>query len=73
MNLNEMTDEEFYSFLKEKYGDMWMLVTLTPEEFDRLPRLTDEEITALLKQGYQEKLELESRLSLPLIPNIFYR
>jgi len=59
MTFDEMTDDQFYDFLKEKYGEQWMLVSLTQEEFDRLPRLSAEEIEDLLKQGHKDRLELE--------------
>lgn len=45
--LNAMTNEEFYSHLKDKYGDNWILHSLEKEERARLPhadlqRLADE-------------------------------
>lgn len=36
--LNAMTDKQFYTFLKNKYGKNWMLQSLVKEERDRLPR-----------------------------------
>jgi hypothetical protein len=34
---NAMSDAEFENHLREKYGSNWAFVTLTPEEFARLP------------------------------------
>ena len=48
--LNAMTDEQFYSFLEEKYGDAWAKATLTAAEIKRVPRLTSEEIHELLNK-----------------------
>jgi hypothetical protein len=49
--LAEMKDEQFYDYLKEKYGDNWMLVSLTGEELARCPRLSKEEIEKSLEEG----------------------
>lgn len=49
--LAAMKDEEFYTHLKEKYGDNWMLVSLTGEELERCPRLSKEEIEKSLEEG----------------------
>lgn len=35
-NLAAMEDAEFERLLKKKYGDRWMLVSLEPEELDRV-------------------------------------
>jgi hypothetical protein len=42
----KMTDEEFENFLKEKYGKHWVFMSLTPEEFERVPSL---DLDTLLK------------------------
>lgn len=34
--LNSMTDDQFTSYLKDKYGKDYMLVSLTKEEFERV-------------------------------------
>jgi hypothetical protein len=39
---SDMTDAQFESYLKEKYGDRWMLVSLTKEEFARVPPIPQE-------------------------------
>jgi hypothetical protein len=49
--LAAMKDDEFYAHLKEKYGDNWMLVSLTGEELERCPRLSKEEIDKALEEG----------------------
>lgn len=59
MSFTEMSDEQFYSFLKEKYGDNWALVSLTPEEFARLPSISPEEIKEALEQGRKDRLAVE--------------
>lgn len=48
-----MTDEQFEGYLKAKYGKNWLLVSLTPEEFARVPRLTKEDIENALEKGRQ--------------------
>jgi hypothetical protein len=35
--MNSMTDEQFYTYLKEKYGDSWMFYSLESEELKRVP------------------------------------
>ena len=34
-----MSDDDFEVYLKNKYGDNWAFMTLTPEEFERVPTL----------------------------------
>jgi hypothetical protein len=34
-----MSDDDFETYLKNKYGDNWVFMTLTPEEFKRVPTL----------------------------------
>jgi hypothetical protein len=53
----EMNDKQFYGYLEEKYGDDWMLVSLSKEEFDRLPRLSHDEIQAALQEGLKAREE----------------
>lgn len=52
--LDKMSNEEFEQYLKDKYGPHWMLVTLLPEELDRCPVITDEEIKEALRQGAED-------------------
>lgn len=52
---NTLTDEQFYAQLKAKYGEHWMLVTLTKDELARLPRLSREEMRASIEQGILER------------------
>jgi|SRR5579885_730370 len=47
----QMSDEQFEAYLKAKYGDKWMLVSLTPEEFARVRPLSKEEIEKALEEG----------------------
>src|SRR5258708_3683955 len=48
-----MTDEEFETYLKDKYGEVWLFISLTPEEEKRagIPVLTPEKIEEILKEG----------------------
>lgn len=47
----KMSDEEFETYLKEKYGSIWQLISLTPEEQARVPVLSHEKIRELLEKG----------------------
>lgn len=49
--LSKMTDAEFETYLEEKYGSKWRLKSLTPEEFERFPKLSKEKIEDLLEEG----------------------
>lgn len=74
MTFEEMTDEQFYVYLKDKYGDKWHLISLTQEEWDRLPRIFPKQIAKLLKQGHKERLQAEKHMLPPYIPShIFFR
>lgn len=53
-SLDAMSDEQFESYLKEKYGTIWNLVTLTEEEYRRCPTLSQEKIEELLKKGAEK-------------------
>ncbi len=55
----QMSNEQFEGYLKAKYGDRWLFVSLTPEELDRVPRLTKEEISAALEEGRKAREEAE--------------
>ena len=50
-SFDAMSDEEFEAYLKEKYGSVWNLVTLTKEEYQRVPVLSQEKIEELLRKG----------------------
>jgi|SRR6185369_5116035 len=54
-----MSDDDFYAHLKNRYGEKWMLVSLNNEEFERLPRLSKEEIEAALEEGHKARAEAE--------------
>jgi hypothetical protein len=49
--MEKLTDEQFEAYLKAKYGDKWMLVSLTPEEFARVRPLSRESIEKALEEG----------------------
>jgi hypothetical protein len=35
--LAAMTDQQFQDYLKDKYGEMWFITSLEPEECERVP------------------------------------
>lgn len=49
--LQAMSDEEFTSYLQNKYGDGWRLKTLTSEEHERCPAISDAVLQAALEEG----------------------
>ncbi len=53
--LSDMTDQEFYDHLITKYGMRWMLVSLTPEELERCPTISDEDIKDALEEGKKDR------------------
>ena len=52
-----MTDEQFEGFLRAKYGEKWRFFSLTKEELDRCPRLTQEQVEDALSQGIKAAME----------------
>lgn len=52
--LEEMSDEQFEAFLKAKHGSVWQLVTLLPEEIQRIRPLTDKQIEEAAERGRKE-------------------
>lgn len=52
-----MTDEQFEGFLKAKYGEKWRFISLTKEEYERVPRLTQEEVRESLSKGIKAAIE----------------
>ena len=52
-----MSDEQFDAFLKAKYGDKWRFISLTKEEYERVPRLTQEEVRESLSKGIKAAIE----------------
>lgn len=52
-----MTDEQFEAYLKAKYGEKHLFISLTPEELDRVPRLTREEVRGALSKGIKAAQE----------------
>ena len=46
-----MSEEQFEAYLKAKYGDKWMFVSLTPEEFARVRPISKEEMDKALEEG----------------------
>lgn len=54
IKLDKMTNDEFIEYMVDKYGPRWMLVTILPEELDRCPISTEEEIEEALRQGAED-------------------
>lgn len=52
--LNLLTNVQFEQYVINKYGKRWMLVTILPEELQRCPLLSDEEIKESLRQGEED-------------------
>lgn len=67
-----MTDDEFYAYLKDKYGDLWQFMSLTPEEISRIPLIFEEEIMEAIKQGCKDWEAVRSHQG-GYIPRGFYR
>lgn len=53
----EMSNEQFEAFLEAKYGKKWRFISLTKEELDRVPRLTQEEVRESLSKGIKAAIE----------------
>lgn len=47
---NAMEDPEFEAYLKKKYGDHWMLVSLTQEELDRCRPISEKQIRKAMEE-----------------------
>jgi len=62
MMLDKMTNEEFYQYMQEKYGPKWILKTILPEELDRCPIISEEEIEELLRQGAEDARRAEANM-----------
>ncbi len=60
--LDKMTNEEFYQYMQEKYGPKWILKTILPEELDRCPIISEEEIEELLRQGAEDARRAEANM-----------
>lgn len=51
LTFNKMTDEEFNEYLKAKYGNMWLLCSLTDAELDRCPLPSNEERAEIMEKA----------------------
>lgn len=70
----QMTDDQFYDYLKEKYGTIWQLVTLTKEEYNRVPRLSDEDIRKAIEEGMADRKAIQEAFVPPYIdPGLRFR
>lgn len=47
----DLTDEQFHEHLKEKYGFLWMCMSLSEEELARCPIILKEEIKQAIRDG----------------------
>lgn len=52
-----MSDEQFEGYLGAKYGEKWRFISLTKEEFERVPRLTQEQVKESLSKGIKAAIE----------------
>lgn len=52
-----MSDEQFEGFLRAKYGEKWRCFSLTKEELDRCPRMTQEQVREALSKGIKAAME----------------
>ena len=52
---DELTDQQFEDYLKEKYGDLWILMSLTEDELARCPVLTKAEIKKAIEEGMNDR------------------
>ena len=50
----EMTDEEFETHIKTKYGDVWMWMTLEPEEMSRYEPIAKKSFDKLIEDMKQQ-------------------
>jgi hypothetical protein len=47
-----MSDDEFYTYLKEKYGEeVWQFCSLTPEELSRCPTLSPKDFEKIMQEN----------------------
>ena len=62
-----MSDEDFETYLKSKYGEEYILVSLTKEELERCPQLDEEKLRKAWAEGlkaFQEAVKNPSSVSL---------
>ena len=52
---SEMDDVQFEEFLQEKYGSVWRLVPLTPEEYARCPNIKFEQVVTAIKGDHNDR------------------
>jgi len=65
---NSMSDEQFEKYLENKYGAMWRFMSLTAEEFERVPRFAEEEIVKAIEQGVRD-FDHQANQPHPYFPN----
>lgn len=63
-----MSDEQFEKYLENKYGAMWRFMSLTAEEFERVPRFAEEEIVKAIEQGVRD-FDHQANQPHPYFPN----
>lgn len=53
--LDAMSDQEFEASMKAKYGENWMLKSITPEELRRCPVISKEKLQAAFQEGLEAR------------------
>ena len=73
-HFEQMTDEQFYLYLKDKYGPRWQFASLTKEEYERVPPLTEEQIKKALEEGAIAHKAVEEAFVPPYVnPGVRFR
>jgi len=53
-NFDEMTDDQFEEYLKAKYGEEYLFMTLTQEEIERVMPIAEEKIEKAIEEGLKD-------------------
>jgi hypothetical protein len=71
--LLSLTDEEFETYMENKYGEHWEFEYCTPEELDRVKPISKEELEAAMEEGRKNAEDfLRQQVSFS-IPKIYYK
>lgn len=61
-----MSDVEFEQYLKDKYGENYLFVSLTDEEMRRVPRLSKETIEKAIAEGLHASESASNNIPAPV-------
>lgn len=53
-NFDEMTDDQFEEYLKAKYGEEYLFMTLTQEEIERVMPIAEEKIEKAIEEELKD-------------------